>query len=78
MEALVEAIELVLTFLDKTGAPPAYHRLDSCSLEPILHGQTPYDWRAAVFSEVDYAFFAARKTLGTDPSRFCVNMIRKS
>jgi len=39
-DAFVEAIDLVLTFLDKTGAPSAYYRLEGRSLEPILHGQT--------------------------------------
>ena len=66
----------MLIFLDKTSAPSAYHRLEGRSLEPILHGQTHDYWRVAVFSEVDYDFYAARKTLGTDPSRFCVYMIR--
>jgi len=76
--ALVEAIDLVPTFLEATGAPPAYHRLEGHSLQPILHGQTPDGWRDAVFSEIDYAFYAARKTLRTDPSQSRAYMIRTS
>jgi arylsulfatase A-like enzyme len=62
-DALVEAIDLVPTFLEATGAPSASHRLEGRSLQPILFGNTPEDWRDAVFSEIDYAFYAARKTL---------------
>ena len=63
-DALVEAIDLVPTFLEATGAPPADHRLEGRSLMPLLCGETPGDWRDAVFSEIDYAFYAARETLG--------------
>jgi arylsulfatase A-like enzyme len=75
-QALVEAIDLVPTFLDATGAPPAYHRLEGRSLEPLLHGETPADWRDDVFSEIDYAFYAARQTLGVGPSEARGYMIR--
>jgi arylsulfatase A-like enzyme len=63
-DALAEAIDLVPTFLEATGAPPADHRLEGRSLMPLLRGETPGDWRDAVFSEIDYAFYAARETLG--------------
>ena len=63
-DAFVEAIDLVPTFLEATGAPSADHRLEGCSLLPLLHGQALTDWRGAVFSEIDYAFYAARETLG--------------
>ncbi|MGI9484705.1 MAG: sulfatase/phosphatase domain-containing protein, partial [Geminicoccaceae bacterium] len=66
--AFVEAIDLVPTFLGATGAPSANHRLEGRSLEPLLHGQTVADWRDAVFSEIDYAFYAARETLGVGVS----------
>ncbi|MGH1479843.1 MAG: alkaline phosphatase family protein [Geminicoccales bacterium] len=65
-DALVEAIDLVPTFLEATGAPSANHRLEGRSLQPLLHGQDVTEWRAAVFSEIDYAFYDARKTLGVD------------
>jgi arylsulfatase A-like enzyme len=63
-DALVEAIDLVPTFLEATGAPSASHRLECQSLQPLLHSGTPEDWRDAVFSEIDYAFYAARQMLG--------------
>ncbi len=67
-DALVEAIDLVPTFLDATGAPTADHRLEGRSLMPILQGETPDDWRDAVLSEIDYAFYSARETLEVGPS----------
>jgi len=77
-DALVEAIDLVPTFLDAAGAPPAPHRLEGRSLMPLLHGPTPDDWRDAVFSEIDYAFYAARETLDVGPSDARGYMIRTS
>ena len=65
-EALVEAIDLVPTFLEATGAPLPDHRLEGLSLVPLLEGQVPEDWRDAVFSEIDYAFYEARNILSTD------------
>lgn len=67
-DALVETIDLVPTFLEATGAPEANHRLEGRSLMPLLHGGEPDDWRDAVFSEIDYAFYAARETLGVGAS----------
>ena len=63
--AMVEAIDLVPTFVEAVGETPAYHRLEGTSLAPLLHGPTPKDWRQAVFSEIDYAFYDARATLGS-------------
>ncbi|MEO1240212.1 MAG: sulfatase/phosphatase domain-containing protein, partial [Pseudomonadota bacterium] len=61
--AMIEAIDLVPTFIEATGAPAVPHRLEGRSLMPLLHGGTPDDWRDAVFSEIDYAFYGARDTL---------------
>jgi len=61
--AFVEAIDLVPTFIEATGAPPASHRLEGRSLQPLLHGHEPEDWRDSVFSEIDYAFYRAREIL---------------
>lgn len=60
---LVEAIDLVPTFLKATGAPSADHRLEGISLEPLLHGKNFDDWRKSVFSEIDYSFYKARDIL---------------
>ncbi len=75
-DALVEAIDLVPTFLEATGAPDASHRLEGTSLQPILHGEDQSDWRDAVFSEIDYAFYAAREAIGTGISDSRGYMIR--
>ncbi|MEM6293820.1 MAG: sulfatase/phosphatase domain-containing protein, partial [Myxococcota bacterium] len=75
-DAFVEAIDLVPTFIEATGAPPCPHRLEGRSLMPLLRGETPADWRGAVFSEIDYGFYAARETLGVGPSDARGYMIR--
>ncbi|MBT4777932.1 MAG: sulfatase-like hydrolase/transferase, partial [Rhodobacteraceae bacterium] len=61
---LVEAIDLVPTFLAATGAPSADHRLEGSSLEPLIHGEFVENWRSAVFSEIDYSYYKARDILG--------------
>ncbi len=70
-DALVEAIDLVPTFLEATGAPDASHRLEGRSLTPLLHSDTPKniptDWRTEAFSEIDYSFYAVRETLNVAP-----------
>ncbi len=65
---LVEAIDLLPTFLEVAGAPDAGHRLEGRSLFPLITGQKQGQWRDAVFSEIDYAFYEARKTLGVGVS----------
>lgn len=75
-DMLVEAIDLVPTFLEATGAPSANHILEGRSLQPILHGATDLEWRDAVFSEIDYAFYAAREMLNVGPSDARGYMIR--
>jgi arylsulfatase A-like enzyme len=54
--ALVEAIDLVPTFIDAVGGTPPDHILEGRSLLPLLRGARPKDWREAVFSELDYSF----------------------
>lgn len=67
-DAMVEAIDLVPTFMEATGAPSSEHRLEGRSLQPFLHGDPVDGWRDAVFSEIDYGFYAARETLKVDVS----------
>lgn len=62
-DAFVEAIDLVPTFLEATGTPSADHRLEGKSVMPWLRGEADIAWRDSVFSEIDYAFYAARKML---------------
>ncbi len=61
-DALVEAIDLVPTFVEAAGGLPQYEVLEGDSLQPYLHGEaaTPKDY---VISEYDYAFKSARQTL---------------
>ena len=61
--ALVEAIDLIPTFVEIAGGEVASHVLEGRSLLPFLHGETPDDWRKVVISELDYSFAPARLTL---------------
>ncbi len=73
---LVEAIDLLPTFLDAKDIEGNNHRLEGHSLTPLLHGQETPDWRDAVFSEIDYAFYEARKTLNVNAGDARAYMIR--
>lgn len=69
--ALVEAIDVVPTFLDALDLDCPRHRLEGRSLLPFLRGPDPDTWRTAVFSEIDYAAYRAREALnsGVNDSR---------
>jgi arylsulfatase A-like enzyme len=73
-EALVEAIDLVPTFVEFAGGEPAYHRLEGRSLQPLLHGAAPADWRPVAFSELDYATTNVRLILRSDVDRSKMQM----
>ena len=68
-DALVEAIDLVPTFLAALGADPAQqsHRLEGRSLAPFLAGRPPAEWRRSVFSEYDYSMLPVATRLGVAP-----------
>jgi arylsulfatase A-like enzyme len=68
-DALVEAIDLLPTFLDALGADPQdqSHRLEGRSLLPWLHGETPAAWRHIAVSEYDYSVLPASGKLGIAP-----------
>src|SRR3546814_13247058 len=51
---LVEAIDLLPTFLEAAGGAAQPHRLEGMSLLPLLYGEEA-SWRDAAFSEFDYA-----------------------
>ncbi|WP_372619776.1 alkaline phosphatase family protein [Falsiroseomonas sp.] len=72
---MVEAIDLVPTFLDAMGVKLPTHRLEGRSLLPLLHGANPA-WRDAVFSELDFAFYRARRILGLGAQEAKCWMIR--
>ena len=69
-DALVEAVDLLPTFLDAYGGAPVPHVVDGRSLRPLLFGEKPADWRAAVVCEYDFSFQDARIALDL-PSRDC-------
>ncbi|MDO9440506.1 MAG: sulfatase-like hydrolase/transferase, partial [Beijerinckiaceae bacterium] len=73
---LVEAIDLVPTFIEAHGQKPPYHRLEGLSLLPIVRGERTEAWRTFVFSELDYSFYRARLSLNLEPGDCRIYMIR--
>jgi arylsulfatase A-like enzyme len=71
-----EAIDVVPTALDVFGLAPQDHRVEGRSLAPWLRDEPPRDWRDAVFSELDWSYRAARRTLGFAPDRCFAWMVR--
>jgi arylsulfatase A-like enzyme len=67
-QALVEAIDLIPTFVDRLGGELPGQRLEGRSLMPLLRGEDPADWRDAVFCDADFALRTARLELGLQPS----------
>lgn len=66
-EQLVEAIDLVPTFISAAGGEVPGHRLEGRSLLPLLHAlpeQPPAQgWRDSVYSECDYGRLPVRTVL---------------
>lgn len=60
---LVEAIDLVPTFLEFFGGPDLPHILEGRTLSPLLRGAAT-GWRQYAFAEYDYATRPARIALG--------------
>ena len=79
-ERLVETIDLLPTFIDAIGGDAQPHVLEGRSLLPLTRGATPDNaseaWRDAVFSEADYAFRGARKSLKLAPDQTRAYMVR--
>ncbi|MBL6958695.1 MAG: alkaline phosphatase family protein [Rhodospirillales bacterium] len=75
-DRFVEAIDLVPTFIDAVGGSVPDHMLEGRSLLPLLRGESVANWRDAVFSEIDYAFYGARGELSLDPYDCRVFMVR--
>jgi arylsulfatase A-like enzyme len=63
-DALVEAIDLVPTFIDYFGGEAKPHVIEGRSLMPLLRAAAPDGWRSCVFSEYDYAMLDIRLALG--------------
>ena len=68
-DALVEAIDLVPTFLDALGSDwrRQSHRLEGRSLVPLLGGGVPAQWRRYAVSEDDYSRLPVAARLGMEP-----------
>lgn len=77
---LVEAIDLLPTFVECLGGTPAPHQLEGRSLSPLLHGnQFNGDWRDYAISEGDYAFRSAvREPLGRPVDGCRMFMVRSA
>jgi len=73
-DALVEAIDLIPTFMDALGEPTEHQWLEGRSLVPCLQ-QTEVG-REAVFSELDYAFYPAAKELHLPVNEARATMVR--
>lgn len=63
-DALVEAIDLAVTFVEAAGDEVPDHILEGRSLTGLLHGQTPETWRDVVICEMDYSTTPMAQTLG--------------
>ena len=77
-DALVEAIDLLPTFVEALGGDPA-ERLEGRSLVPFLSGASPPVWRNAVFSEYDYSTqgFRPLTSRGADDARIVMAMTER-
>jgi arylsulfatase A-like enzyme len=60
--ALVEAIDLVPTFIEMSGGAVKRHVVEGRSLLPLLRGEA-VTWRNYAISEYDYSMLAVRTTL---------------
>jgi arylsulfatase A-like enzyme len=74
-DELVEAIDLIPTFLEALEQAPSGHILEGLSLLRVLRGGNAVD-REAVFSELDYAFYPARAALKLGPNDARAVMVR--
>lgn len=68
---LVEAIDLLPTFLEAVRVEPPSHVVEGRSLLPLVHGEMPPEWRDAVFSELDYSFRRRTRTALGQPVNGC-------
>jgi len=62
-QELVESIDIVPTCIEFAGGEPDPQRLEGRSLLPLLHGETPEEWREFVICEEDYSPLTVRHHL---------------
>ncbi len=72
-DALVEAIDVLPTFIELAGGKPSSERLEGHSLVPLLHGGI-WRERETAFSEFDYAMTRVRTLLATPVDRSKMRM----
>jgi len=70
-DELVEAIDLVPTFLDALGIPVDTDRLEGRSLLPAIHGDGMLPPREFIISEFDYSFRTATRVALERPTKDC-------
>ena len=75
-DALVEAIDLIPTFLDCLGAANDESRLEGRSLLPLLRGGDDFPFRDAAICEMDYAFIPLQEQLGVSVADARGTMVR--
>ena len=75
-DRLIEAIDLVPTFVDAAGGEVAEHILEGCSLLPILRGEDVKDWRQYTISESEFAPRFDLKETGIKASEARATMVR--
>ncbi|MFO1311648.1 MAG: sulfatase-like hydrolase/transferase [Burkholderiales bacterium] len=73
-DRMVEAVDLVPTFVEALAVPASTH-CDGRSLLPLVRGEA-CAWRDGVLCELDYGFRRARLTLGRGPSECRGFMLR--
>jgi arylsulfatase A-like enzyme len=75
---MVEAIDLLPTFVEYAGGNICHERIEGCSLMPLLRSQTaPASWRGYSVSEIDYSERGARTLLNLNPYDSRALMIRE-
>jgi arylsulfatase A-like enzyme len=73
--ALVEAIDLLPTFIDTMGLPVPGYLLDGKSMRPLLDGSAT-TLREAAIAELDYAIYGAARALKLGPRQARMVMAR--
>ena len=74
---MVEAVDLLPTFVEFAGGNICHERIEGCSLMPLLRSHTaPGDWRRCALREIDYSDRGARALLDIAPYDCRAVMIR--
>ncbi len=75
-DELVEAIDLLPTFVEFAGGEVSQERMEGRSLLPVLKSKAPAkSWRSFSVSEIDYSERGAREILGIEPYECRATMI---